>query len=156
MGRAILALLMISSAGSDSLLLFPEAFGMLVLAKSYTVAKAALVPTVVVGDHALVEANSKLQVLSGDVTFAGFYDAGRVQVNNNPLNVTSANFQGLSGYGLGVTVGKDNDFLLKTSVAWRGENDVPDADRGAQFGCVLAQVAKGLFAVSKGHGPYSQ
>ena len=70
----------------------------------------------------------KLQVLSGDVTFAGFYDAGRVQVNNNPLNVTSANFQGLSGYGLGVTVGKDNDFLLKTSVAWRGENDVPDAD----------------------------
>ncbi len=69
-GRAILALLMISSAGSDSLLLFPEAFGMLVLAKSYTVAKAALVPTVVVGDHALVEANSKLQVLSGIAAFA--------------------------------------------------------------------------------------
>jgi hypothetical protein len=69
-GRGVIAVLMISSAGSDSLLLFPEAFGMLVLAKSYTVAKAALVPTVVVGDHALVEANSKLQVLSGIAAFA--------------------------------------------------------------------------------------
>jgi len=69
-GRALIAVLMVGSAGSDSLLLFPEAFGMLVLAKSYTVAKAALVPTVVVGDHALVEANSKLQVLSGIAAFA--------------------------------------------------------------------------------------
>jgi hypothetical protein len=25
-------------------------------------------------------------------------------------------------------VGKDNDFLVKTTVAWRGENDTPDAD----------------------------
>jgi hypothetical protein len=43
---------------------------MLVLAKSYAVAKAAIVPTVVVGDHALVEANSKLQLLSGIAAFA--------------------------------------------------------------------------------------
>ncbi len=68
-GRAMIAMLMVSSAGSDSLVLFPEAFAMLVLAKSYTVAKAAIVPTVVVGDHALVEANSKLQLLSGIAAF---------------------------------------------------------------------------------------
>lgn len=64
-GRAVVALLMVSSAGSDSLLLFPEAFLMLVLAKSYQVAKSAVVPTVVDGDARLVEANSKLQLLSG-------------------------------------------------------------------------------------------
>ncbi len=69
-GRAAVAFLMISSAGSDSLLLFPEAFVMLVLSKSYSVAKAAIVPTVVAGDHALVEANSKLQLLSGIAAFA--------------------------------------------------------------------------------------
>ena len=68
-GRALVAFLMVSSAGSDSLLLFPEAFVMLVLAKSYAVAKAAIVPTVVIGDHALVEANSKLQLLSGIAAF---------------------------------------------------------------------------------------
>lgn len=70
----------------------------------------------------------KFQILSGDVTFSGFYDAGRVKVSASPLAGASPNFIGLSGYGVGVSLGKDNDFLLKTSLAWRGENDVPDAD----------------------------
>jgi len=68
-GRAVVALAMIASAGSDSLLLFPEAFLMLVFAKSYSVAKAAIVPTVVHSDSALVEANSKLQLLAGLAAF---------------------------------------------------------------------------------------
>ncbi|MCB0953615.1 MAG: hypothetical protein KDB13_13040, partial [Microthrixaceae bacterium] len=54
----------------ESLLVFPEAFLMLILAKSYQVAKAAIVPTVVDSDSALVEANSKLQLLSGLGGFA--------------------------------------------------------------------------------------
>ncbi len=68
-GRAVVALLMVSAVASESLLLFPEAFVMLVLAKTHQVAKAALVPGVVVSDEALVEANSKLQVLSGLAAF---------------------------------------------------------------------------------------
>lgn len=63
--RSFLALTMIASAGSGSLLLFPEAFGMLVLAKTYAVAKASVVPTTVTAQRDLVEANSKLQVLGG-------------------------------------------------------------------------------------------
>lgn len=69
-GRAVIALLMVPAVASDSLLLFPEAFLMLVLAKSYSVTKAAIVPTLVAGDHELVEANSKLQLLSGLAAFA--------------------------------------------------------------------------------------
>lgn len=69
-GRALVALLLISSVSADSLLLFPEAFLMLVLSKSYAVAKAAIVPTVISGDDELVEANSKLQVLGGLAAFA--------------------------------------------------------------------------------------
>lgn len=69
-GRALVGLLMISTVSSNSLLLFPEAFLMLVLAKSYQVAKAAIVPTVVETDAGLVEANSKLQLLSGLSGFA--------------------------------------------------------------------------------------
>ena len=68
-GRTVVALLMVSAVATDSLLLFPEAFVMLVLAKSYQVAKAAIVPTVVSSDAALVEANSKLQLLSGLAAF---------------------------------------------------------------------------------------
>ena len=61
--RAVLAILMIRDI--DSLLLFPEAFAVLVLSKSYHVAKSAIVPTVVRSDDELVEANSKLSFLSG-------------------------------------------------------------------------------------------
>ncbi len=69
-GRVLVAVLMVGSVSSESLLLFPEAFLMLILAKAYQVAKAAIVPTVTEGDAALVEANSKLQLLSGLGGFA--------------------------------------------------------------------------------------
>ena len=61
--RAVIALLMVRDL--DSLLLFPEAFAVLVLGKGYHVAKSAVVPTTVSSDEALVEANAKLSLLSG-------------------------------------------------------------------------------------------
>lgn len=68
--RTVLAGAMVVAMVDDSVALFPEAFLMLVLAKTYQVSKAALVPTVVTSDEELVEANSKLQLLSGVVTVA--------------------------------------------------------------------------------------
>jgi hypothetical protein len=61
--RMIVAVLMIGHL--DSLLLFPEAFAMLVLGKGYQVAKSAVVPTTVDTDTGLVEANAKLSILTG-------------------------------------------------------------------------------------------
>ncbi|MBK5223595.1 MAG: hypothetical protein JJE52_12145 [Acidimicrobiia bacterium] len=61
--RAIVAFFMIGHL--DSLLLFPEAFAMLVLGKGYHVAKSAMVPGTVTNDEELVQANSKLSLLSG-------------------------------------------------------------------------------------------
>jgi len=48
----------------DSLLLFPEAFIMLVLQKGYGVSKTALVPAVCPRDDELIEANSKLALIA--------------------------------------------------------------------------------------------
>ena len=85
----------------------------------------------------------KFQLWTGDVTFIGFYDAGRVKVSTSPLATsTTPNFVGLSALGVGVTVGKDNDFLLKTTLAWRGENDVPDADTVRREPRVWVQAIK--------------
>ena len=67
-GRAIAAALMVLHL--RSLLLFPEAFASLVLSKAYAVSKSALVPTVVSGEEELVEANSKLGLISGACGFA--------------------------------------------------------------------------------------
>ncbi len=63
--RAVVFAFMINHV--DSLLLFPEAFLVLVLSKTYMVTKSALVPTVVDTDEDLVLANSKLSLLSGVV-----------------------------------------------------------------------------------------
>ncbi|MEO6318791.1 MAG: MFS transporter, partial [Acidimicrobiales bacterium] len=61
--RAVVCLVMINDL--QGLLLFPEAFTVLAMGKAYTVARSAVVPTVVHNDAELVEANSKLQLLSG-------------------------------------------------------------------------------------------
>lgn len=63
LGRAVLCLLIIQH--EDQVFFYFEAFLMLVLGKSYHVAKSALVPTTVRNDTELVEANSKLALSSG-------------------------------------------------------------------------------------------
>ncbi|HVM41251.1 MAG TPA: MFS transporter, partial [Acidimicrobiia bacterium] len=67
--RAVVVFLM--ARHRDSLLLFPEAFGVLVLSKGYAVAKSALVPAVVEEDRSLVEANSRLALIGVVAGFVG-------------------------------------------------------------------------------------
>ncbi len=67
--RMVLAVLMVSHI--DSFLLFPEAFGMLVMQKSYSIAKSAIVPTMVKGEEDLVEANSHLALVSAVAGVSG-------------------------------------------------------------------------------------
>ncbi len=61
-GRAAVCFLMVGNL--HSLFLFPLAFIVLVLSKGHAVAKSALLPSVVNDEHALVEANSRLSLVS--------------------------------------------------------------------------------------------
>lgn len=61
-GRAVLCVLMASKV--DSPLLYPLAFGALVLSKGQTVAKSSLVPAVVDSHDELVLANSRLAIIA--------------------------------------------------------------------------------------------
>ncbi len=63
--RAVICLLMVDDVYGP--LLFPEAFAVLVLARGYQVARASLVPGLVRDESQLVEANSKLVLISGIV-----------------------------------------------------------------------------------------
>jgi hypothetical protein len=69
LARGVLALLMASHL--DSLLLYPEAFGALMLSKGYSVAKSALVPSLVGDEAELVRANSRLALISGIAAAVG-------------------------------------------------------------------------------------
>ncbi len=61
--RALLYVLM--AFHTDDILLYPLVFVALVMQKTYAVSKSALVPSVVRSDDELVEANSKLSLISG-------------------------------------------------------------------------------------------
>ncbi|HEX7097345.1 MAG TPA: hypothetical protein VF183_15770 [Acidimicrobiales bacterium] len=67
--RGVVAFLMVSNI--ESILLFPLAFALLVLQKTYSVAKSAVVPKLVGSEHKLVEANSKLALLSSIAGMGG-------------------------------------------------------------------------------------
>jgi hypothetical protein len=68
-GRAVVCYFMAKHL--HGLLLFPLAFGALVLSKGQAVAKSALVPTTVTSDHELVEANSRLALISVVASIVG-------------------------------------------------------------------------------------
>ena len=59
------ALLILMAQNIDSLALFPLVFASLVLQKTYTVSKSAIVPSTVRSHDDLIEANSKLGLIAG-------------------------------------------------------------------------------------------
>lgn len=66
--RSVLCLLIADHI--NGLLLFPLAFGALVLGKAYGVARASLVPAVVDDERELVQANARLTLVAGIMGFA--------------------------------------------------------------------------------------
>ena len=82
LGRAAICLAMaqyVSKAAPEGLLIYPLAFGALVLAKGYAIAKSALVPAVVKDKAELVNANSRLALLSVIAATVGGVPAAGVQ-----------------------------------------------------------------------------
>ena len=94
--RCITVVLMITRLDSNSL--FALAFISLVLARTYSVSKTAIVPTLVKNDDELVSANSKLGLLSGVMGFIAAIPAGVLQlVDSRATLVMSATMFGLAG-----------------------------------------------------------
>jgi hypothetical protein len=75
-----IALCLIMAAVVDNLALFPVVFTALVLQKTYLVCKSAIVPSVVRTERDLVEANSKLGLISGIVGFVAVIPAAIIQI----------------------------------------------------------------------------
>ncbi len=85
--RGVLAFLIIRHF--DSLLLFPEAFGMLVMQKAYSVAKSAVVPELAKNDDDLVNLNSRLALISALSGMAGAMVSGGAALIAGPAGAAS-------------------------------------------------------------------
>jgi hypothetical protein len=77
---ARVGLCLVMVAVIDNLALFPVVFAALVLQKTYVVCKSAIVPSVVRNEAELVEANSKLGLISGVVGFIAVIPATIIQL----------------------------------------------------------------------------
>jgi hemolysin activation/secretion protein len=68
------------------------------------------------------------KAFGGDVTIVGFWDQGYAVINRNPLPTDITNKRDLSGYGLGGSLGREGDFMLRAYAAWRNEREGPTSD----------------------------
>jgi len=72
-----------------------------------------------------------VKIWEGDVTLSGFWDQGHLQIldqcgkSSAPATTCGQNHRNLSGYGFGVSAGKDSDYVLRMSAAWRNEDEGP-------------------------------
>lgn len=82
-------------------------------------------------------------ILGAKVALTGFYDMGRVKVNENPPTALAiTNRRSIAGYGVGVHAGNASDFVVRASVAWRAENEVPQSDTAKRIPRVWFQAIK--------------
>jgi MFS-type transporter involved in bile tolerance (Atg22 family) len=137
-GRAVLCVLM--ARHLHSLLLYPEAFGVLVLMKSFQVTKSALVPAVVSGQDELVRANSRL-TLSGVV---GGAIAGAIAVG--VLRIGSASWTLVLGAIVYLFAARLSNFVPNTAPPAVAEGVAVDESprRLHLAGIRLASVAMGV------------
>ena len=87
------------------------------------------------------------KIANGDVSLSSFYDQGWVRINKDALPPTGTplndnNNRHLSGYGIGASLGRDADFELRVSLAWRNENEAPQSDPATRVPRIWAQGIK--------------
>jgi hemolysin activation/secretion protein len=88
-----------------------------------------------------------VKIANADISLSGFYDQGAIIINKDPLpatgnTVNDQNKRRLSGYGFGASLGKDSDFVLRMSAAWRNENELPSSDTAPRIPRVWVQGIK--------------
>ena len=60
----------------------------------------------------------EFKLLGGDLTIAGFVDYGEIRTDKTPLAASAAtNARSIAGYGIGLTLGKAGDFLIRSSLS---------------------------------------
>ena len=68
------------------------------------------------------------QFLGADVTVSSFFDYGHVRVNEISLPTDAEKYRTISGYGFGLSLGREGDFVGRLDVAWPYSSDLPQAD----------------------------
>jgi hemolysin activation/secretion protein len=83
-----------------------------------------------------------VKVFDGDATAMVFYDWGQVYLNEKPRDTDTQNKRSVSGYGVGGSLGREGEFIMRASASWRGEREGPQADTAKRDPRVWIQAVK--------------
>jgi hemolysin activation/secretion protein len=83
-----------------------------------------------------------VKVFEGDIMVFALYDWGQVDVNEKPLPTTVHNKRSISGYGIGTSLGREGDFVIRGSASWPADDEVPQADTAKREPRVWVQAVK--------------
>jgi hemolysin activation/secretion protein len=83
-----------------------------------------------------------VKVLTGDFTVSGFVDYGLAKINHEPLPTDTENYRELAGYGVGLSAGRDGNFIVRSSIAWRMTHSLPQSDQAERSPRVWIQGVK--------------
>ena len=83
-----------------------------------------------------------VKVFDGELTVLAFYDWGQVDVNEKPLPTSGANKRSIDGYGVGISLGREGEFIARANVAWRADHEPPTADTESRDPRVWVQAIK--------------
>jgi hemolysin activation/secretion protein len=83
-----------------------------------------------------------IKVFEGDVAVIGFYDWGQVTLNEKPLATETHNKRSISGYGVGISLGREGEFVIRASAAWQADHEVSQSDTAKREPRVWAQAVK--------------
>jgi len=73
----------------------------------------------------------KVQVFGGDLTLSTFIDHGQVLTQKDQpaaIAAVSANKRSITGAGVGVSLGREGNFLLRMDIATPLDNETPQSD----------------------------
>jgi hemolysin activation/secretion protein len=83
-----------------------------------------------------------VKLFEGDVAALVFYDWGQVYVREKPLPTETQNKRSISGYGVGTSLGREGEFIIRASAAWRAEHEAPQADKAKRDPRMWVQAVK--------------
>jgi hemolysin activation/secretion protein len=83
-----------------------------------------------------------VKVFDGDFMLSAHYDYGRAEVFDKPLATVLQNKRSIGGYGIGASLGREGNFIMRGSASWRADGETPLADPAERNPRVWIQAVK--------------
>jgi hemolysin activation/secretion protein len=83
-----------------------------------------------------------VKIFGGDLILSSFLDYGFAKINHEPLSSDLEQHREISGWGVGISAGRDGNFVVRSSIAWRLTESEPQSDQAERWPRLWVQGVK--------------